>query len=83
MVPVIVVGVSVKVLGGMAVGGGVGAVIGAALERTKIGKELSKNIEEGVDKFRRKVIPAAWEVTEIKNSWNSNKMIESKSDKKK
>lgn len=39
------------------VGGGVGALVGAVLSRTKIGEEIDEKLEDSFGKFNDEVVP--------------------------
>lgn len=39
------------------VGGGVGALVGAVLSRTKIGEEIDEKLEDACGKFNDEVVP--------------------------
>lgn len=57
------------------VGGGVGALVGAALSRTKIGEEVDEKLEDAFEKLNDDVVPFLEKIANLADDGKSIKEV--------
>ena len=57
------------------VGGGIGALVGAALSRTKIGEEVDEKLEDAFEKLNDEVVPFLEKIANLDDEEKSIKEV--------
>mgnify|MGYP006356428575 FL=1 len=57
------------------VGGGIGALVGAALARTKIGEEVEEKLEDAFEKLNDDVVPFLEKIANLADDGKSIKEV--------
>ena len=57
------------------VGGGIGALVGAALARTKIGEEVDEKLEDAFEKLNDDVVPFLEKIANLADDGKSIKEV--------
>ena len=57
------------------VGGGVGALVGAVLSRTKIGEEINEKLEDAFEKLNDDVVPFLEKIANLADDGKSIKEV--------
>lgn len=57
------------------VGGGIGALVGAALSRTKIGEEVDEKLEDAFEKLNDDVVPFLEKIANLADDGKSIKEV--------